>query len=174
MKTSMIKALAGAAMIAASFGATSAQAATADADARATILTRVAVTKVVNTNLDFGTIAIGTLAVGGTANVVVSNAGVRTSCGAGLVCGGAVDVAEFNITGATGELIAITVPAAVVLNHATIAGQSMSAALTTNAVSGNHALTAGETFAVGGSLTVAESQAAGAYSGTFTVEVNYQ
>lgn len=174
MKNSMIKALAGAAFLASALGATSAQAATADADARATILTKVEVTKVVNTNLDFGVIAIGTLAAAGTADVVVSNAGVRTSCGTGLVCSGAVDVAEFNVTGSVGELIAITVPSSVGLDHETLPGVSMSASLTTNATAGNHALTAGETFAVGGSLTVSGSQAAGAYAGMFTVTANYQ
>jgi Mat/Ecp fimbriae major subunit len=174
MKNSMIKALAGAAFLASALGATSAQAATADADAKATILTKVEVTKVANTNLDFGTIAIGTLAATGSADVVVSNAGSRTSCGTGLVCSGTVDVAEFNVSGSVGEMITISVPTSVVLDHATIAGASMSASLTTNADTTSHALTASESFAVGGTLTVGGSQDAGAYSGTFTVTANYQ
>jgi Mat/Ecp fimbriae major subunit len=174
MKNSMIKALASAAFLAASFGATSAQAATADADARATILTKVEVAKVAGTDLDFGVIAIGSLA-SGSATVKVENDGSRpaANCGTGLVCSGTTDAAEFNITGSVGELIAISVPASVVLTHATTAS-TMSATLSTDAATGNHALTAGETFAVGGTLTVDSAQEAGAYTGTFTVEVTYQ
>ena len=52
------------------------------------------------------------------------------------------------------------------------AGDDMTATLTND---GGGALTGGtDTFNVGGTLSVGANQAAGSYSGTYTVSVNYQ
>ncbi len=165
MKTSMIKALAASAVLAAGLASTGAQAATATADAKATILTQVVVTK--TSDLDFGVIAVGTS--GG--NVLVDSASART-CTGGLVCSGTTTAAGFSVTGVTGQTVGISVPANVTLNSGT---NSMSASLDASASSLVISATAtANTFKVGGDLTVSATQAAGAYVGTFTATVNYQ
>lgn len=169
MKFATLKAaLVGTVFAAAAFGSTAAQAATADADAKATILAALTVTKV--TDLDFGTIAVN-----GGGSVTVTNAGVRAATTGGTVsAAGVAAAASFAIVGSPGSNILIAVPASVVLNHATTS-DTMSASLTTNASTASHALVGGaETFNVGGTLTVAAGQVAGAYTGQFTVTVNYQ
>ena len=169
MKFAHLKAaFVGTVFAAAAFGSTAAQAATADADARATILAALTVTNA--TDLDFGTIAVN-----GGGSVTVTNAGVRAATTGGTVSpAGVAAAASFAIVGAPGSNILITVPASVILDHATTT-DSMSASLTTNAPTVAHPLVGGaEIFNVGGTLTVAAGQVAGAYTGTFAVTVEYQ
>ena len=164
MNNNMIKAvLAGSAFAAMALATTAAQAATADGTASATILTQVTVS---NTSaLDFGTIAIGTS--GG--NVTISTAGART-CGSGLVCSGATTAAGFSVSGVTGQTVGVTVPGSVTLTET--GGATMSATLSSSAAS--IVLDGTDAFTVGGVLGVGGTQTAGAYSGLFTVTVNYQ
>jgi Mat/Ecp fimbriae major subunit len=142
--------------------ATSAQAATANANASATILAPVTVTK--TSDLDFGTIAIGTS--GGSVGIDV--AGART-CGAGLICSGPTSAAGFGITGVVGQTVGISVPGTVTLSSGT---NNMTATLT--GTPSSLVLDGTDAFVVSGSLAVGGTQAAGAYSGVFTVTVNYQ
>ncbi len=161
MKTSMIKAAIAVTAFAGLGVATSAQAATANADARATILAPVIVT---NTSaLDFGLIAAGPAS-----SVTVSTAGART-CGAGLVCTGATTAANFTVVGVVGQTVGVSVPANVTLASGT---NNMTATLNGSAAS--ILLDGTDAFSVGGVLGVGANQAAGAYTGTFTVTVNYQ
>ncbi len=156
--------MAGAVMATAILGTSSAaQAASADATARATILQPVAITN--NAALDFGTIVPN----GTSATVSVSTAGTR-NCGT-LVCVGSAAAASFGIAGTTGQTVGITVAPTVTLSDGN--GNNMVATLTGSAttlslVSGANAVT------VGGALAVSGSQLAGNYSGTFTVAVEYQ
>jgi len=153
-------------VLAAALASTSAHAATANADATATILEQVTVTK--SADLDFGTIVVG--ATGGT--VDISTAGART-CAAALVCSGAVTAAAFDVDGTTGEVVDVTVPANVTLTS----GTGPTATSMTATLSGSDAtitLDGTDAFTVGGSLAVGANQAAGDYSGTFTVTVDYQ
>jgi Mat/Ecp fimbriae major subunit len=144
-------------------GATSAQAATASATARAKILRQVTVTN--TSDLQFGTIVTAATA----STVAVSTAGART-CGAGLVCSGATTAAGFNITGTSGQVVTISVPASVTLTSGT---NNMSATLTSSAATATLASNAAS-FTVGGTLSVGASQADGDYAGTFTATVDYQ
>jgi Mat/Ecp fimbriae major subunit len=161
MNTKIFKAaIVGSVLAATSFGATAAHAATATATARATILRQVTVTN--TSDLQFGTIVSGASA----ANVGVDTAGART-CGAGLVCTGTTTAAGFNVTGTTGQVVTVSVPASVSL---TSGSNNMTATLS----SSNSTLTMAGSFTVGGSLGVAASQADGAYAGVFTVTVDYQ
>jgi Mat/Ecp fimbriae major subunit len=161
MKT-MLKVLAGTAAIALALGSNAAQAATATADARATILTQVTVVK--TSDLDFGTIAVGTS--GG--NVVVTPGGSGT-CTAGLVCSGTKTAANFTVTGVLGQTVGVSLPANVTLTSGT---NSMTATLNSSATA--IVLDGTDAFSVGGDLAVSATQAAGAYVGTFTATVNYQ
>jgi Mat/Ecp fimbriae major subunit len=162
-------ALVGSVFAAAAFAGTTAQAATASATASANILTQVSVTK--DFDLDFGTIAIGTS--GGT--VTVGNTDNRT-CGSGLVCSASAKSAAFTIAGAPNQLVGISIDPSVTLNRVTptAGGASMSATLSTSVPTATLSATGGATFTAGGILTVANTQAAGGYQGTFNVTVNYQ
>jgi hypothetical protein len=164
MNKQLIKAaLVASAIATVGFGGSAAQAATANADAKATILTQVAVSK--TADLDFGTIAIGTS--GGT--VAVSAGGVRT-CGTGLVCSGATTAAGFTITGVSGQNVGISLPGVVTLTGP--GGATMDSSLSSSAAS--MVLGTTNNFTVSGTLVVASNQAAGAYTGAFTATVNYQ
>ena len=147
------------------FGASSAQAATASADATATILQQITVTK--TADLAFGTVVVGT--TGG--NVTVANDGTTAiSCAAALACSGTNGAASFNVVGTVGEAVTVTVDPSVTL---TSGSNSMTASLNPS-YSGTHTLVASDVLRVGGTLTVGASQASGVYSGSFDVVVNYQ
>lgn len=144
--------------------ANAAHAATATAEAKANILTSVAVTN--SFPLDFGTIAAGSTA----SSVTVSATETATvSCVGTLLCPTAVTSAVFGVTGTTGQAVAITVPSSVTL---TGTGGSMTATL----VSSDSLITLGTKngFVVGGTLSVGANQTSGLYSGTFDVTVAYQ
>ena len=113
----------------------------------------------------------------------VSSSGVVTIetddnqvCGTGLTCftTSPIGAAAFAVTGFEDAMYDITVPADVTLNGTgSASGESMLATLTGSKASGT--LTSGaDSFTVGGALTVGANQAVGAYSGTFTVTVEYQ
>ena len=164
MKSKMIKAAVAASVFAAlGMGATSAQAATASATAKAKILRQVTVTN--SSDLQFGTIVTGASA----ATVAIDAAGART-CGAGLVCSGTSAAAAFAVGGTTGQIVTVSVPATVSL---TSGANSMSAALTASASSLTLVANAGS-FSVGGTLSVGANQADGDYAGVFSATVNYQ
>ncbi len=168
--------VASSAFAALALGATSAQAATGTGTATATILQQISVTS--DRNLSFGAIAPGTSA----GDVVVNNAGTRTSCGVTAstgVCIGTTTSANFNISGSAGNTVAITLPAAATtftLTNTTGTGaetmtlKSMTGSATTATLSASGAAS----FTMGGTLAVGANQVAGDYSGTFTVTVQYQ
>ena len=157
--------LAGSAVLATTFGATSANAASATANATANIVQAITIAE--NTVLNFGTIVPTTSA----ANVSVDTASVR-SCGAGLTCSGTAASGNFTATGTASQGVNISVGGATTLTGAgapmALSGLTLSNATATLSAGGT------TTFTVGGTLTVGASQAAGVYSGTYTVNVNYQ
>lgn len=123
-------------------------------------------------NLDLGTITLmpGTWA-GVTAGI--SRSGLVT-CGANLICAGAPTVARFKVTGSNKMVVLITAPNATLVNQA---DSSQKLTLTIDSP-GQLTLTSsgepGNTFNLGGSLTLSSTTAAGTYSGTLQVTVNYQ
>ncbi len=143
-------------------GASAANAATAQAFAKANIVKQITITK--NADLDYATIVTGATA----STVVVSPAGVRT-CGAGLVCSGSPLAANFTVVGTVGQIALVTVPGTVSL---TSAGNTMSSTLVSSAAT--MTLAASNTLTVGGTLSVGANQVEGVYSGQFTVNVDYQ
>lgn len=166
MKTRMMKAaLCGSLLVVMGLGANTAHAATTTADAKARILSQITVSKVSGQDLDFGAIVSGASA----STVQISTAGSRT-CGAGITCSGTTSAAGFSITGTTGETVTIGSDANVTLNGP--GGATMSATLASSLAT--LTLDGSDGFTVGGTLGVNASQAAGNYSGTFNVTVNYQ
>jgi hypothetical protein len=164
MKFSIIKCAAAGAILVGAFGATSAQAATADASSLAKILSQVTLAK--TTDLQFGTIVRSASA----STVDVSTAGART-CGTGLVCTGVTTAAAFDITGSGGQVVAISIPTSVTLNSG---GNSMTASIAASAASATLSGAGTASFTVGGTLNVGANQADGDYVGAFTATADYQ
>lgn len=173
MRTSLRLAVVGMAVAAASL-ATSAQAATATADATATILSSLNVTNTAPLNFD-------TIAVNGAGTVVVATNG-NISCTVGaLVCPGfAASAASFNVTGDANTAVTVTLPAtASTLTYVGWTGVGAAPTMsvdtwTSDFPNGNTLVGGTADFNVGGTLHVAAAQAAGAYAGTFDVQVQYQ
>lgn len=167
LKTALITATAAAALS----GAAMAQVGptpSASADANATVVAPIAITKA--SDLDFGQVTEG--------NVVLAPNGTRS--GDGIFPGSASTgtAAKFNVSGEGNAAYFVTLP-----NSANLTGPGpdLIAALFT-ATSNNGPINAGvanlasgsDVLNVGASLTIPSGQAAGAYSGTFNVSVQYQ
>ena len=157
--------LAGSAVLATTLGATSANAASAPANATANIVQAITITE--NAVLNFGTIVPGASA----SSVTIDTGNVKT-CGAGLTCSGSSVSGLFTATGTANQAVSISVGGAT-----TLTGPGTAMPLGSLTLSNATAtLSAGgtTTFTVGGTLSVNASQAAGVYNGTYTVNVNYQ
>ena len=151
-------------LILAMFGASgSALAATASGSASATVLAPIAISA--GNTLQFGNfspVASGTV-------IVAAADGGRTATGGVILAGGTVSAGTFTVTGTGAQTFAITYPGSVNLSReggGTMALQVAGAA--TGTLSSGTA-----TINVGGTLTVATNQTAGAYTGSYTMTVEY-
>ena len=157
--------------------ASSASAATTDtADVRATILTSLAVVvSPTDRVLDFGSFADGGIA--GNVQRTVNPDGSATACPALMVCSGVTNAPTFTVTGLTsGQNVQITFQNATETLTGPGGATMQVGNFTTNfGASANRIVgfDGSEDFTVGGTLTVAPAQAAGAYSGTLRVNVVY-
>jgi hypothetical protein len=144
----------------------SAQAATGTANASAVILTPISITK--NTDLSFGDVYPDSAASG---TVTVDAAGARTTGGAATLGATPGAAAQFTVSGQASAAYTITLPAAAV----TLTSGANSMTIDTFATDGTGNLdgTGNEVINVGATLNVSAGQAAGTYSGTFDVTVNY-
>jgi hypothetical protein len=143
-------------------------AASATANATATVITPIAISS--TADLRFGEFAAGS---GGT--VVISTAGARSKTGGVVLStvapGGA---ASFSVTGDADATYAITLPGTATITR--VSGtETMSVGTFTSDPTETGTLSAGgtQTVAVGGTLTVGASQVVGSYTGTFSVSVEY-
>ena len=145
-----------------------AQAASDSANATATVFTPISITN--TSDLAFGTFTPG---AGGT--VVISTSGAASATG-GVVLDGtsSTDFAGFNVGGNASDTYAITLPTSTTITDSST-GATMSVASFTSSPSGTSTLSGTGTGAlqVGATLTVGANQAAGNYSGTFNVTVEY-
>ncbi len=118
----------------------------------------------VGANMDFGQL----LPTGTAGTVIVTTAGVRT-CSSEVDCfGGFPSAAAFDVTGASGQSYFIT------FSPGTLTGPGAPMTVDTFTHDATQALVGGsDTFNVGATLSVGPNQAAGTYSGPFTVTVNY-
>lgn len=167
----MKKIVLGAALLAIS--ATSAQAATgstatATGSASATVVAPLKITHNSGAALNFGTFTAGT---GGT--VVVTSAGAGSVTGdVGTVTGNTNAADAFSVTGDGTRAFNISASSSNSVSTGGATPSTMAFTLTTPA---SASLAAGAyTLNVGGTLTVGSAQAAGAYTGTYTVTVTYQ
>ncbi len=116
------------------------------------------------TALNHGTVT----ASGSLGTVDITTAGVRSVTGGVAMLGGTVSQGVFAVTGEGNNAFTTTMDATSSLSGP---GTAMIAALSNDAPSN---LSSGSaTINVGSNLAVAASQVAGAYSGTFSITVNY-
>jgi len=142
--------------------------ATATGTANATIVTPISILAV-NT-LEFGQI----IAPAANATVTVSTAGARSSTDTILQTETGVRQATFTVSGQAAYNFTVTLPsAAVTLNGPS--GATMTVDTFTSDPNGTGTLdgTGNKTLNVGATLHVGGSQAAGSYTGSFDVTVNY-
>ncbi len=118
------------------------------------------------TSLEFGRL----VPTGTAGTVTVTPAGARSAINVDLL-GGTVGAAGFSVTGEGSQAYAITLPSSATL---TSGGNTMTVDTFAHDAGGSPALSSGsDSFNVGATLQVGGSQAAGAYSGTYAVTVNY-
>lgn len=120
-------------------------------------------------DLDFGTV---TLVDQGPTTISVALDGTRNCPGTAVTCSGASAAAKYKITGTNNQVVTVN------SSDVSMTGPAGSTPLllTVNAPAsvplGNSGST-GTEFSIGGSISVAGSQAEGTYTGTFAVTVNY-
>ena len=123
-------------------------------------------------NLDLGTITLG-LGTWSGAVARISRTGVF-SCDQKLVCTGAPLGARYKVTGTNKAVVLITAPNVTLINQADstktltlVVDNPGQVTLTSSGEPGN-------TFDLGGSITLSSTTPTGTYSGTFNVTVDYQ
>ncbi len=168
MKVSMKKLLLGTVMTTGivAGGTMMAQAASDTSNATATIVAAIAITNTQD-------LAFASIVPSGSADtVIVSAAGART-CGGTLTCTGTVTASSFDVTGGANLTYAVTLPGAAA--NLTGPGTDMTVDTWTDSISSAGTLDGAgtQTFTVGGTLNVGANQTAGAYTGTFSVTVDY-
>ena len=172
MRNSLRFVAVGAALAAASFATSAAAAASATATATAEILQSLTLTA--DSALNFGQIAANT---GGTVKVNADSTVVQTGA---VVWTGTRAPAGFTVTGSKGSSVVVTLPttaSTLYLGGNTASPDKMTLdQFNVDPVSGFQldTTTGKANFNVGGRLTVGSAQAAGTYSGTFVVSVEYQ
>lgn len=156
-----------AALVAASGTAWAQSSATASANASATVVTPITLASD-GTELNFGSFEGGL--TGGT--VVVDQAGAGSVTGDVTVvpAGTSTSAAGFDVGGEANAGFDITGDTSVTLADG---GNTMTATLD-KPTAGTLDASGAATFAVGGELTVAAGQAAGAYTGSFNITATYQ
>ena len=136
----------------------------ATADVTATLLAPISISS--SGDMDFGTM----VTTGTAGTVTVTPAGARSSTDVDLL-GGVPSAASFDVTGEGANTYSITLPSSATL---TSGGDTMTIDTFNHDAGGTPTLSGGsDTFNVGATLNVGATQAAGTYSGTFSVTVNY-
>ncbi len=120
-------------------------------------------------DLDFGTV---TLVDQGPTTISVAQDGTRTCPGTAVTCSGGSTAARYLITGTNNQVVTVN------SSDVSMTGPAGSTPLlvTVNAppsVNLGNSGAAGTPLNIGGSISVAGTQAEGTYTGTFAVTVNY-
>ena len=153
-------------------GASAQTTATANADAEILAALSINVNPALN-SLDFGTVAIGNIGAPAALVVPAAASPTITGCGGQVICGGTATAPQFTIDGQPAEVVDITIPATVTL---TSGANSMTVGSFTTSLGGTQATLDGAgdaSFYLGGTLTIAPTQAAGVYTGNIDVSVAY-
>jgi hypothetical protein len=145
-------------------------AASATSNADAEVIAPIAITN--SAGLQFGTLSVG--ATGGT--VVVDTAGSRTKTGDVLLSSTTAGAAAaFSVAGDAGATYAITLPTSITISDGAATPNTMTVNTFTSNPSGTGTIGTGgsQALAVGATLNVGANQVQAAYTGTFSVTVEY-
>jgi hypothetical protein len=155
-------------LVAASVAVGNVHAASAEANATATVVTPISISK--TADLVFGKFSAST---GGT--VAMSTAALRSKSGAVvLLAGTAGNAAAFSVTGDASATYSITLPSDNTITVSDGATHTMAVDSFVSDPDAAGTLTGGtQSIAVGATLTVDSGQTAGGYTGTFDVGVEY-
>lgn len=157
---------AGAVALTAGMYTSAASAASITANASATVIAPLTVLET-NGGMNFGDVAVGT----GGGTVVLDTAGARTTTGdAEAVAGGTVQAGAYSVSGSGTKAYNLTLPASTTITDGT------DTMLVNGFTHNSGGVLAGgvDTFNVGATLNISGGQADNAYSGTYTLTVNYQ
>ena len=138
-------------------------------DATATVIAPISIAK--TTDLVFGRFSHG-----GGGSVIMTAAGVRSQGGGVILApGGTPGAASFAVTGEANATYAVTMPTETTITGPAAATMTVGTWTAAYAAGADGTLSAGgaQTLQVGATLTVANNQAAGAYTGAFTMQVDY-
>lgn len=123
--------------------------------------------------LNFGSFA----PAAGATTVVVTTAGAVSSAAADLIAGSGAQAGGFDVSGEAGYAFTVTMPVSATLtsgaNSMTITAWSTATGSTGAGTAGTLDGTGADTVQVGGTLSVGGGQAAGTYTGTYAVTVDY-
>ncbi|KQW02880.1 hypothetical protein ASC87_00560 [Rhizobacter sp. Root1221] len=120
-------------------------------------------------------LVFGKFSAGSGGTVVMSTASVRSkSGGVVLLTGTAGSAAAFDVTGDAAATYAITLPGSATVTHTdTLTTMSLGTFVSNPSATGTLSGGGAQTVNVGATLTVANAQLAGSYSGTYSVSVEY-
>lgn len=155
------------------FAQTAANTSNATATGSVTIVRPLTITK--NSDLAFGRIVRPR--TGGTGTVTLANTGNSVVAAAGAVAlSSTTSRAQFTVDGEGAQVVTTSIPATATLSSGT---NTLTVNLlpdfgSTVTLSGALAAAGSSTLNVGGSFSLPDTQASGAYSGNFTVTVAYQ
>ena len=120
-------------------------------------------------DMDFGTI---TLVDQGPTTVTVAQDGTRTCPGTAVTCSGASAAARYKITGTNNQVVTVNSGNVSMVGPAGSTPILVTVDAPPSVNLGNSGASGADLF-IGGSVSVAGTQAEGTYTGTFAVTVNY-
>lgn len=122
-------------------------------------------------NLDFGTMVLAGTGVWSGQVISMDQTGVLTGCGGNVTCSGAPQPAKYKLVGTNNAVVTISSPGFNLTGPGTLAFTPNAPATVSLGSAGS---TAGVTFGIGGSITLASSTPDGVYTGNFLVTADYQ
>ena len=126
-------------------------------------------------NLQLGTIVLSGAGAWTGATVSVSRAGAFACTNTNVTCSGTTAEARYHIAGTNAQTINVTVSPTITLNNLTDGTSSLVMTVDAPAtVALPNSGTAGASFGVGGSISVASTTPDGVYRGVFDVTADYQ
>ena len=156
--------LAGSAVLTMGLGATAANATVGSGTATANIVSAITITEDVPLNF-------GTIVPAASAGTVAIASGGGFTCNAPLTCSGTNAAGALHANGTANQAVSIATGATATLNSG--ANSMGVASIAPSATTGTLSAAGQINFTVGGTLTVGASQAAGVYTGNYSVTVNY-
>jgi spore coat protein U-like protein len=123
-------------------------------------------------DLDFGSVTLGP-GTWSNATVSLSQSGAFSCTSANVVCSGVTSVAQYNVQGSNKQTVRISAPNVTLVNQSDptktltlVTDAPATILLTSSGIPGSN-------FSIGGSVTLSSTTAAGTYTGTFNVTVDY-